>query len=117
MELKCVVVRQDDERAHLTDTRVIRINKLQSETVLMALLKCGQATFVMRRLEMEKGGLKNAPAMMVERDCSDSMDHIKSLKLSVVDSELRPMSLDHDLAGRRYFLEAIEHFKTNLKPT
>ncbi|KAI8353180.1 hypothetical protein B0O80DRAFT_499247 [Mortierella sp. GBAus27b] len=86
VELKCVVARQDDERAHLTDTRVIRMNTLPPETVFMALLKRGQATFVTRKLEMEKGGLKDAPAMKVEKDCPDFIDHIKPWKPAVIPS-------------------------------
>ncbi|KAG0225327.1 Utp21 specific WD40 associated putative domain-containing protein [Mortierella sp. GBAus27b] len=107
VEPKFVATQQDEERAHLTDTKVIRMNKLQPETVFMTLLKRGHATSVTRRVEVE--GLKNAPTMVIERDYSDFFDHIKSLNPSAVDFELRSMSLDHDLAELRYFLEAIEY--------
>jgi U3 small nucleolar RNA-associated protein 21 len=100
VEPKFVATKEDEERAHLTDTKVIRMNKLQPETVFMTLLKRGHATSMTRHVDQ---------TVVVERDYSDFFDHLKTLNPSAVDFELRSMSLDHDLAELRYFLEAIEY--------
>ncbi|KAF9189420.1 hypothetical protein BGZ51_009596 [Haplosporangium sp. Z 767] len=106
VEPKFVATKQDEERANVEDTKMIRMSMLQPETVFMTLLKRGHATGATRRVVNE--GQKNEESIIVERDYTDFFDHLKTLNPSAVDFELRSMSLDNDLAEPRYFLEAIE---------
>ncbi|KAI7823322.1 Utp21 specific WD40 associated putative domain-containing protein [Gamsiella multidivaricata] len=107
VEPKFVATKEDEERAHVADTKMIRMGMLQPETVFMTLLKRGHNTRATHHIV--NAGQKDQQTVVVERDYSDFFDHLKTLNPSAVDFELRSMSLDNDLAEPRYFLEAIEY--------
>ncbi|KAF9940858.1 hypothetical protein BGZ65_005881 [Modicella reniformis] len=111
VEPKFVATKQDEERAHLTNTKVIRMNKLRPETVFMTLLKTGHATTTTTRRVVNEGQKdeRQKTVVVMESDYSAFFDHLKTLNPSGVDFELRSMSLDKDFAELRYFLEAIEY--------
>ncbi|KAG0238082.1 hypothetical protein BGW42_007636 [Actinomortierella wolfii] len=102
VEPKFVTPKADDGReTNSSDSRVIRMSKLQPETVFMTLLKRGHASGPITIGEGDD-------AVVIDHDYSSFFDHIKNLNPSAIDFELRSMSLEDDLAEPRYFLEAIE---------
>ncbi|KAF9352917.1 hypothetical protein BGX26_009309 [Mortierella sp. AD094] len=108
VEPKFVATKEDEERANVADTKMIRMGMLQPETIFMTLLKRGHSTGSARQVVVSEGQ-KDEQTIVIERDYSDFFDHLKTLNPSAVDFELRSMSLDNDLAEPRYFLEAIEY--------
>ncbi|KAF9583486.1 hypothetical protein BGW38_009350 [Lunasporangiospora selenospora] len=101
------VATNEDEEQNTEDSKMIRMNHLQPETIFMTLLKRGHATKT-RRVAENESKVKGS-RVMIEHDYSDFFDHLKTLNPSAVDFEVRSMSLENDLSELRYFMEAIEY--------